>query len=100
MGGKYPERGAVLESAAIRGQNRGCVWKDYPVSGETGNHCHKRLANYYQVMRLIPHEPSNETMKPTAPLQTKSSVFATTPCRGLSLYRWARHDEDVIHKER
>ena len=51
---------AILESAAIRGQNRGCVWKDYPVSGETGNHCHKRLANYYQVMRLILHEPSNK----------------------------------------
>jgi hypothetical protein len=49
----FGERGAVLESAAIRGQNRGCVWEDYPVSGETGNHCHKRLANYYQVMRLL-----------------------------------------------
>src|SRR5437016_3553967 len=67
----FGERGAVLESAAIRGQNRGCVWKDHPVSGETGNHCHKRLANYYQVMRLIPHEPSNETIKPTPPLRNK-----------------------------
>ncbi len=62
----FGERGDVLESAAILGQNRGCVWKDYPVSGETGNHCHKRLTNYYQVMRLIPNEPSNETMKATA----------------------------------
>jgi hypothetical protein len=61
----FGERRAVLESAAIRGQNRGCVWKNYSVSGETGNHCHKRLANYYQVMRLIPHKPSNQTMKPT-----------------------------------
>jgi hypothetical protein len=82
----FGERGAVLESAAIRGQNRGCVWKDYPVSGETGNHCHKRLANYYQVMRLIPHEPSNETMKPT-PIAKQFSVFAMTPRRGLSLSR-------------
>src|SRR6266542_2041318 len=80
----FGERGAVLESAAIRGQNRGCVWKDYAVSGETGNHCHKRLANYHQVMRLIPHEPYNETMKPTAPSRDKFSVFATTPSRGLS----------------
>ena len=27
-------------------------------------------------------------MKPTAPLRVNSSVFATTPCRGLSLSRW------------
>src|ERR1700730_9165032 len=30
---------------------------------------------------------SNQSMKPTAPLQNKFSVFATTPCRGLSLSR-------------
>ena len=29
----------------------------------------------------------NQTMKPTAPLQNKFSVFATTPCCGLSLSR-------------
>jgi hypothetical protein len=27
----------------------------------------------------------NRSMKPTAPLRHKFSVFATTPCRGLSL---------------
>ncbi len=26
---------------------------------------------------------SNQSMKPTAPLRNKSSLFATTPCRGL-----------------
>ena len=30
---------------------------------------------------------SNQTMKPTAPLRCKFIVFATTPCRGLSLSR-------------
>jgi hypothetical protein len=30
---------------------------------------------------------SNQSMKPTAPLRGKLSVFATTPCRGLSLSR-------------
>jgi hypothetical protein len=30
---------------------------------------------------------SNQTMKPTAPWRNKFSVFATTPCRGLSLSR-------------
>jgi len=30
---------------------------------------------------------SNQSMKPTAPWRNKSSVFATTPCRGLSLSR-------------
>jgi len=29
----------------------------------------------------------NQSMKPTAPLRNKSNVFATTPCRGLSLSR-------------
>jgi hypothetical protein len=33
------------------------------------------------------HIASNQSMKPTAPLQYKFSVFATTPCRGLSLSR-------------
>jgi hypothetical protein len=31
--------------------------------------------------------PSNQSMKPTAPLGNAFSVFATTPCRGLSLSR-------------
>ena len=30
---------------------------------------------------------SNQEMKPTAPLRNNFSVFATTPCRGLSLSR-------------
>jgi len=30
---------------------------------------------------------SNQSMKPTAPLRCNFSVFATTPCRGLSLSR-------------
>jgi len=29
----------------------------------------------------------NQSMKPTAPLRSNLSVFATTPCRGLSLSR-------------
>src|SRR6266446_6668200 len=33
------------------------------------------------------HSEPNQSMKPTAPLQNKFSVFATTPCRGLSLSR-------------
>jgi hypothetical protein len=28
-----------------------------------------------------------KSMKPTAPLRNEYSVFATTPCRGLSLFR-------------
>ena len=29
----------------------------------------------------------NQSMKPTAPFRNSSSVFATTPCRGLSPFR-------------
>jgi len=32
-------------------------------------------------------EASNQSMKPTAPLRENFSVFATVPCRGLSLSR-------------
>jgi hypothetical protein len=32
-------------------------------------------------------KPSNQSMKPTAPFHCDFSVFATTPCRGLSLSR-------------
>src|ERR1700704_5244041 len=32
-------------------------------------------------------ETSNQSMKPTAPWRCNFSVFATTPCRGLSLMR-------------
>src|SRR5690242_4486444 len=33
--------------------------------------------------------PSNESMKPTAPLRSSFIVFASTPCHGLSLSRQA-----------
>jgi len=33
-------------------------------------------------------------MKQTTPLQSKFSLLATTPCRGLSLFRYA--SDDVI----
>jgi hypothetical protein len=33
--------------------------------------------------------PPNQSMKPTAPFRNTSSVFPTTPCRGLSPSRWA-----------
>jgi hypothetical protein len=36
---------------------------------------------------------SNQSMKPTAPLRNAHSVIATTPCRGLSLSRWANNDD-------
>ena len=36
---------------------------------------------------VLQHATSNQSMKPTAPFRNKSSVFATTPCRGLSFHR-------------
>jgi hypothetical protein len=38
-------------------------------------------------LRIRTGRRSNQSMKPTAPFGNKSSVFATTPCRGLSLSR-------------
>jgi hypothetical protein len=39
------------------------------------------------IFLCVEHESSNQPMKPTAPFRNKFSVFATTPCRGLSLSR-------------
>jgi hypothetical protein len=33
------------------------------------------------------HSGPNQSMKPTSPLRNNSKMFATTPCRGLSLSR-------------
>jgi hypothetical protein len=41
------------------------------------------MTNYYGKRP----QPSNKSMKPTAPWQNKLSVLATIPCRGLSLSR-------------
>ena len=35
----------------------------------------------------VAHKPPNQSMKPTLPLRYNRSVFATTPCRPLSLAR-------------
>jgi hypothetical protein len=40
----------------------------------------------YRDWHVSPHPP-NQTMKPTAPDRNSLSVFATIPCRGLSLSR-------------
>jgi hypothetical protein len=36
-------------------------------------------------MRFQLRKPSNQSMKPTPPFRNAFTVFATTPCRGLSL---------------
>ena len=43
----------------------------------------------FSSVAMIPFLPTrpNQSMKPTAPLRYDLSVFATTPCRGLSLSR-------------
>src|SRR5207248_3029688 len=38
---------------------------------------------------MLPHKPSNQSMKPTAPSRYTFSAFATSTCRGLSLSRSA-----------
>ena len=39
------------------------------------------IINHYSFYRRL--TPPNQSMKPTAPLRCKFSLFATTPCRGL-----------------
>jgi len=45
------------------------------------------LANWQDERFANAHYPSNQSMKPTAPLRYDFRVFATTPCRGLSFSR-------------
>jgi hypothetical protein len=39
------------------------------------------------IVRVMEFNRPNQTMKPTAPGRNDFSVFATTPCRGLSFSR-------------
>jgi hypothetical protein len=39
------------------------------------------------IRNLYETNKSNQSMKPTAPPRNAFDVFATTPCRGLSLFR-------------
>ena len=49
---------------------------------------HRFLVRRFSSTReMLSPKPSNQSMKPTAPLVNKFSVFAMTPCRGLSLSR-------------
>ncbi len=51
---------------------------------------HELDARWHEVderMKARYRKRSNQTMKPTAPLRCNFSVFATTPCRGLSFSR-------------
>jgi hypothetical protein len=45
------------------------------------------LLVWRSVHRVIAGQTSNQTMKPTAPDRKTTSMFAATPCRGLSLSR-------------
>ena len=45
------------------------------------------LANWQDARLTKAHYPSNQSMKPTAPLRDDCRVFVTTPCCGLSLSR-------------
>src|SRR4029434_9049475 len=47
--------------------------------------CHCRKRSYGDCCASVGSERSNRSMKPTSPFRNTFSVFATTPCRGLSL---------------
>ena len=45
---------------------------------------HDAIQHILDSYRCTHKKPSNQSMKPTAPSRNEFSVFATTPCRGLS----------------
>jgi hypothetical protein len=60
--------------------------KDPGVAGVLAYFYFARSDSSIRVLSSQPHT-SNQSMKPTAPLRCNFGVFATTPCRGLSLSR-------------
>ena len=48
-----------------------------------------RTAKLYHAWIASQRHTSNQSMKSIAPFRSKFSVVATTPFRGLSLFRWA-----------
>ncbi len=62
-------------------------------SSASGQSAHHRYLKVFELLSdkdkqlAALFDKSNQSMKPTAPLRNNHSVFATTPCRGLSLSR-------------
>jgi hypothetical protein len=61
-------------------------------------HAARKEENQTQTLGQIESLASNQSMEPTAPLQNKFSVIAATPCRGFSLFRWAKQQLYSIEK--
>src|SRR5262249_25955007 len=61
-----------------------CRRATLPVSAVVGRTFNMRDA---AATILFVRQASNQSMKPTLPFGNTSSVFAMTPCRGLSLFR-------------
>ncbi|MGB6417730.1 MAG: Rid family hydrolase [Pseudolabrys sp.] len=73
-----PATGAI-KGTTIQEQTRQCLTNIQAILEEAGSSLDK-LVSVTVVL-------SNQSMKPTAPLRNASRVFATAPCRGLSLSR-------------
>ena len=84
-------------SATAGGSELGCayllsgrnLWAPILAHGISDTLCRASVVYGLGELKRKRHEHigSNQTMKPTAPLRNAFSVFATTPCRGLSLSR-------------
>jgi len=48
------------------------------------------MGGYWKLPTTFDYQRSNQPVKPTPPYRNAFSVFAMTPCRGLSLSRWAK----------
>ena len=98
-GHRHPPKAILRVKTAQICNRRGCEWSriethEITVYSPTIRQVAETLSVAGSGYRLLPmamagawDSQSNPSMKPTAPLRNKSNVFATTPCRGLSLSR-------------
>jgi hypothetical protein len=80
--GAYP---VVAHYARIAVGDQGCIQDQG--SDIRWEYARRYNVQMWQHVSRMRRRSSNQSMKPTAPLQRNFSVFATTPCRGLSLSR-------------
>jgi hypothetical protein len=82
-----------VTTSPVDGIQHNADWppNEYLVATKDGKYWHARKWrghwSFKEAVIVVDTQRSNQSMKPTAPLRGNFSVFATTPCRGLSLSR-------------
>jgi hypothetical protein len=87
-GGQHNARQLRLcRASSVALEARALVRSRFPTNFQNVTSVEFQSRNLHWTASGCGMKPSNHSMKPTAAFQNKFSMFATTPCRGLSLSR-------------